>query len=75
MARFGKATEVCSIRRIDHTLVASAVGCASAAVKSAADLAPALETMFAANGPYLLDVHVDPDAFPPIAGFAKALAS
>lgn len=74
-ARFGKATDVCAIRRIDHTMVASAVGCASAAVTSTGDLAPSLERMFAEEGPFLLDVHVDPEAFPPIAGFAKALAS
>ncbi|WP_332685522.1 acetolactate synthase catalytic subunit [Bosea sp. (in: a-proteobacteria)] len=75
MARFGKATEVCAITRIDHAMIARAVGCTSAIVASAADLSAALDRMFAEEGPFLLDVHVDPDAFPPIAGFAKLLAS
>lgn len=75
MVRFGQATEVCAITRIDHAMIARAVGCASATVTSAGELAAALDAMLAEKGPYLLDVHVDPDAFPPIAGFAKLLAS
>lgn len=75
LVRFGQATEVCTIRRIDHAMIAQAVGCAGAAVTAAADLPSALDWLLAAEGPCLLDVHVDPAAFPPIAGFAKLLAS
>jgi acetolactate synthase-1/2/3 large subunit len=75
MLRFGQPTEVCAITRIDHAMIARAVGCANATVASASELPAALDAMFAENGPYLLDVHVDPDAFPPIAGFARLLAS
>lgn len=74
MVRFGQATKVCAITRIDHAMIARAVGCANATVTSASELSAALGEMFAEKGPYLLDVHVDPDAFPPIAGFAKLLA-
>lgn len=75
MLRFGQPTEICAITRIDHAMIARAVGCAGASVTSADDLPAALDAMFAEDGPYLLDVHVDPDAFPPIAGFARLLAS
>ncbi|HEV2512077.1 acetolactate synthase catalytic subunit [Bosea sp. (in: a-proteobacteria)] len=75
MLRFGQATEVCAITRIDHAMIARAVGCANATVTSASELTAGLDAMFAAQGPFLLDVHVDPEAYPPIAGFARLQAS
>ncbi|KUL93319.1 hypothetical protein DK26_23540 [Bosea sp. WAO] len=75
MLRFGQPTEVCAITRIDHAMIARAVGCANATVASASELPAALDAMFAEKGPSLLDVHVDPGAFPPIAGFARLQAS
>ncbi|MDU0338541.1 acetolactate synthase catalytic subunit [Bosea rubneri] len=75
MLRFGQATDICAITRIDHAMIARAVGCANATVASASELAAGLDAMFAAKGPFLLDVHVDPDAYPPIAGFARLQAS
>ncbi|HEV7336305.1 MAG TPA: acetolactate synthase catalytic subunit [Bosea sp. (in: a-proteobacteria)] len=75
MLRFGQATDICAITRIDHAMIARAVGCANATVASASELAAGLDAMFAAQGPFLLDVHVDPDAYPPIAGFARLQAS
>jgi acetolactate synthase-1/2/3 large subunit len=75
MLRFGQATDICAITRIDHAMIARAVGCANATIASASELAAGLDAMFAAQGPFLLDVHVDPDAYPPIAGFARLQAS
>ena len=44
----------------DFALIARGFGCEGLAVKEPSELAPALETAFAAKGPVLLDVQVDP---------------
>lgn len=69
IARFGKYTDVCEMRRVDHTMVAKAVGCAAHAASSTAELEAALSVCFASKGPSLIDVVVDPHAFPPITAF------
>lgn len=44
----------------DFAMIARGFGCEGLAVKDPGELTPALEAAFAANGPVLLDVHVDP---------------
>ena len=44
----------------DFALIAQGFGCVGLAVKEPDELAPALEAAFAAEGPVLLDVRVDP---------------
>ena len=44
----------------DFALIAQGFGCEGLAVKEPNELAPALEAAFAAQGPVLLDVRVDP---------------
>ena len=44
----------------DYALIARGFGCEGLSVRDPAELAPALEAAFSANGPVLLDVRVDP---------------
>ena len=59
--------------RIDHTLVARAVGCAAFSADDDASLEQALADAFATAGPCLVDVMVDPHAFPPVSAFESQL--
>lgn len=66
-------TPVCDMLRVDHTLVAKAVGCAAFSAADDADLEEALAAAFSNSAPCLVDVTVDPEAFPPITAFEGQL--
>lgn len=66
-------TGVCDMLRVDHTLVARAVGCAAFSADDDAGLEHALAAAFATAGPCLVDVMVDPQAFPPVNAFESQL--
>lgn len=66
-------TDVCRMLRIDHTLVARAVGCTAYSVPDDEGLEEALAAAFATPGPCLVDVIVDPEAFPPVTAFESQL--
>lgn len=70
---YGTYTGICDMLRVDHTLVAQAVGCQAFAAKDDAGLETALSAAFAHDGPCLVDVTVDPEAFPPITAFENQL--
>jgi len=64
-------TDVCQMVRVDHTLVARAVGCAAFAASDDDSLEAALRQAFATPSPCLIDVIVDAEAFPPITAFER----
>ena len=66
-------TDVCDMLQIDHTLVARAVGCKAFSAFDDQTLDEALEATFSTSGPCLVDVMVDPEAFPPITAFESQL--
>ncbi len=69
-SRFGQHTDICHFGPIDHVAIARACGCDGAAVRQAQQLEACLTTALAAGGPYVLDVTIDPQAYPPIQAFA-----
>jgi len=70
---FKEVTDVCQMLRIDHTQVARAVNCPAFSVADDAALEAALAEAFAMPGSCLIDVMVDPEAFPPVAAFESQL--
>lgn len=70
---FDQMTDVCQMLRIDHTRVAAAVGCPAHPVRDDAALEHALSEAFSKPGPCLIDVMVDPKAFPPVTAFEPQL--
>lgn len=72
---FEQMTNVCQMLRIDHAQVARAVGCPAYSVADDAALENALSDAFAQPGSCLIDVMVDPEAFPPVAAFEAQLGT
>lgn len=70
---YGSYTRVCRTLRIDHTLIAASVGCAAFSASDDAGVGQALADAFSRRGPCLIDVVVDPDAFPPVTAFESQL--
>lgn len=70
---FNQVTDVCQMLRIDHTQVAAAVDCPAYSAADDAALESALAEAFARPGSCLIDVMVDPEAFPPVAAFEPQL--
>lgn len=66
---YGASTDVCQMLRVDHTKVAEAVGCNAYRASDDASLESALRLAFSTPGPCLVDVIVDPEAFPPVTAF------
>lgn len=54
------------IPRVDFTAFARSMGAAAVTVKCEAELDDAMELAMRAPGPFVLDVHIDPDIAPPI---------
>ena len=67
--RHGRHTDACYFSAVDHALVAQAAGCAGVRVERAADYAVAVEEALKRNGPTLIDVATDPQAYPPLGVF------
>lgn len=70
----GRALE-CSFLDVDHAALARALRASGERVRHPADLRAALDRAFAANGPYLIDALIDPEAAAPIMGFDKPMAA
>jgi acetolactate synthase-1/2/3 large subunit len=62
---FGSAIE-CDLLDVDYSEVARALKCGGERVTDPAAIRPALERALAADGPYLVDVVIDPRARAPI---------
>lgn len=72
-SRFGTHTEVCHFGPIDHVAIARACGCDGMQVNDIGTLSTALDAARTCATPYVLDVHVDPTAFPPLTAFESQL--
>ena len=70
----GRAMD-CSFLDIDHAAVARALRASGERVTMPGDLRAALARAFAADGPYLIDAVIDPEAAAPIMGFDKPMAA
>ncbi len=70
-AGLGRHTNVCDFAPVDHAAIAGACGVRGIRVERAADIADAIRTALASDGPVLLDVLTDPDALPPVAVFTR----
>ncbi len=71
--KFGRHTGACYFAPVDHAAIARACGCRGVRVEHAADYLPAVREALAANETTLIDVHTDPEAYPPITFFDGAL--
>lgn len=70
-SRFGRHTDICNFGPIDHVAIARACGCGGQRVERPQDVPEALGQALATGVPYVLDVPVAPQAFPPITAFEQ----
>ena len=73
--RYGGHTDAVDIAPIDHAAIAQACGLYGERIERPEDYLPAVEAAFGADRTTVLDVIVDPDAYPPITGFESRGAS
>lgn len=74
-SRFGTHTDVCHFGPIDHVAIARACGCDGETVRTTEQLTAALRNArSSADRPYVIDVIVDPAAFPPLTAFENQLS-
>jgi len=66
---YGAHSGACDFTPVDHAAVARACGCEGVRIETAAAIGPALDRAMKSPVPALLDVMVDPGAYPPITGF------
>ncbi|NYT79767.1 acetolactate synthase catalytic subunit [Alcaligenaceae bacterium] len=64
--KFGAFTDACEFSPVDHAALARAVGAKGIRVETAAEFGPALDEAMQSNVVTLIDVKIDPDAFPPV---------
>jgi len=67
---YGVHSDACSFGSVDHAAIARATGCFGERVEDPKDIAAALERAIAFNGPAVLDIITDPNAFPPLSLFS-----
>ncbi|WP_106281896.1 acetolactate synthase catalytic subunit [Paraburkholderia sp. BL25I1N1] len=67
---YGMHTDACSFGSVDHAAIARATGCFGERVEDPKDIAAALERAIAFNGPAVLDIITDSNAFPPLSLFS-----
>jgi acetolactate synthase-1/2/3 large subunit len=63
---YGVHSDACSFEAVDHAAIARACGCHGETVRRTEDIAPALERALVSGQMALLDVMIDPDAYPPL---------
>lgn len=63
---YGSHTDACQFAPVDHAAIARACGCEGVRVEHPADFKPALERALRAEKTTLIDVMIDPKAYPPI---------
>ncbi len=64
--KFGDHTDACDFAPVNHAHLAEAVGATGIQVKKPSDFIPALDEAITNNTVTVLDVLVDPDAYPPV---------
>jgi acetolactate synthase-1/2/3 large subunit len=70
-ALYGAHTEACQLAPVDHALIANACGCVGIRVTDPAQIRPALLQSFDPLNvkTHLIDLMIDPQAYPPITLF------
>ncbi len=63
---YGNHTDACQFAPVDHAAIARACGCEGVRVEKAADFKPALERALRSSATTVIDVMIDPKAYPPI---------
>ncbi len=63
---YGAHTDACALSAVDHAAIARACGCAGERIEQPGDFAPALARAMASNVTTVLDVIIDPKAYPPL---------
>lgn len=63
---YGSHTDACQFAPVDHAAIARACGCEGVRVEKPADFKPALEWAMKSPQTTLIDVMIDPTAYPPI---------
>lgn len=71
--KFGRHTSACRLSEVDHAAIALACGCEAERVETPSEIAEALARAVGSNAPYLLDIMTDPEAYPPLSMFDRAL--
>ena len=66
---YGDHTDACQLGPVDHAAVARACGCEGIRVERAADIRAALEQAMKNDVTTVVDVMIDPEAYPPITLF------
>jgi acetolactate synthase-1/2/3 large subunit len=74
LAAFGAHTDAIAFAPVDHAAIARACGIDGIRLEHPAAIRSALEAALSSRRPTLLDVIVDPDAFPPITSFMGRFA-
>jgi acetolactate synthase-1/2/3 large subunit len=69
--KFGQYTSAIHFHDVDHARIAEACGCPAVRAHSVADVAAALDQAFSSDGPLLVEVMTDPNAFPALSLFAN----
>jgi acetolactate synthase-1/2/3 large subunit len=63
---YGDHTDACQLAPVDHAAIARACGCEGIRVEDPSELAPALHRARASSVTTVVDVIIDPKAYPPI---------
>jgi acetolactate synthase-1/2/3 large subunit len=66
---YGGHTDACQLAPVDHAAIARACGCEGIRVEQASDIGPALERAMRSSVTTVIDVMIDPKAYPPITMF------
>jgi acetolactate synthase-1/2/3 large subunit len=72
---YGNHTDACQFLPVDHAAIARACGCEGVRIEKPADFKPALERALRSPLTTLLDVMIDPKAYPPITLYEGKAAS
>jgi acetolactate synthase-1/2/3 large subunit len=63
---YGNHTDACQFSPVDHAAIAQACGCEGVRVEKPADFKSALERALQSSMTTVIDVMIDPKAYPPI---------
>jgi acetolactate synthase I/II/III large subunit len=71
--KYGDHTDACILSPVDHAAIARACGCEGEKIEKPAQFGPALQRAIDARVTTVLDVIIDPNAYPPITTFEGKL--
>jgi acetolactate synthase-1/2/3 large subunit len=63
---YGDHTDACQLAPVDHAVIARACGCDGVRIEHPADFKPALERALRSSVTTVIDVMIDPKAYPPL---------